>query len=190
MPLTTYTAGDVLTAASLNSNLKVAGGLQIVKAQTTFTAASSVTVDNVFTSSYTNYRIQIKYQTSTTGDLNMRVRVGGVSASGTNYNWQRIRGDSTTASAARNASTSWEIALASNGAFNSTTIIDIFSPQLAEPTLVTWTNNYNVAAYTTPKWNAAGGNHDLSTAYDGFELLPSSGTATGTYTVYGYNNTL
>ena len=58
MPLTTYTAGEVLTAASLNSNLKVAGGLQIVKAQTTFTASSSVTVDNVFTSTYTNYHLK------------------------------------------------------------------------------------------------------------------------------------
>ena len=34
MPLTTYTAGEVLTAASLNSNLTAAGGLQFIKSQT------------------------------------------------------------------------------------------------------------------------------------------------------------
>jgi hypothetical protein len=166
-------------------------GLVVVKAETSFSASSSVTADGIFTSSYTNYRINIKYTTSTTGDLLWRLRVGGVSASGANYNWERIRGDGATASAARNAAeTSVQIGKASNGAFNSTITLDVFDAQLATPTTYLWSNNYTVAAYNTPTYQSGAGNHDQSTAYDGLELLPASGTITGTYTVYAYGKSL
>jgi hypothetical protein len=47
MPLTTYTAGEVLTASSLNANFSFAAGagsLTLVKAQTIGSAVASVTV--------------------------------------------------------------------------------------------------------------------------------------------------
>ena len=40
-----------------------------VKAETAFSAAASVTVDNVFSSSYTNYRIMIACQCDRLGDF-------------------------------------------------------------------------------------------------------------------------
>lgn len=78
MALTTYTAGEVLTAASLNSNLSFAaksGGLVSVaptsvgktgasstatastNGQVTFGLCETLLLNGVFTSDYANYRI-------------------------------------------------------------------------------------------------------------------------------------
>ena len=50
MPLTTYTAGEVLTAASLNANFSfaAASGLTLISTTTIGTTVSSVTVSNAF----------------------------------------------------------------------------------------------------------------------------------------------
>jgi hypothetical protein len=169
----------------------VTPGLVVVKAETAFAAASSSVADNVFTSSYTNYRVIIKYQTSTTNNLLMRLRVGGVSSGASSYNWNYIQGNDTTVNGVRlTAQTEWVMGDNTNGAFNSQSIIDFTSPQLAEPTLFSQTNNRSNGAYNTVRTNILQGNNTAATAYDGFELFVSSGTMTGNYTVYGYGKTL
>jgi hypothetical protein len=62
MPLTTYTAGEVLTAASLNDNFTFAaanppGGLTLITAQTIGSGVATVTVSSVFSATYENYKI-------------------------------------------------------------------------------------------------------------------------------------
>jgi len=191
MPLTTYTAGQVLTAQSLNDNFTFAannppGGLALVKAQTSFSAASSVTADNVFTSTYTAYRLVMRYSTSTTSSPLLKLRVGGSSAS-TDYNVQYLYVTNTTTTATRLASqTALQIAVFSNGSFDSVTIIDIVSPNVAAPTLFNFNNPVSQAAYTAPEYLMGGGNHSTATAYDGVELFVGSGNMTGHYTIYGY----
>ena len=178
-----YTSAQVVQAVPTGIN----SALVCVKAETAFTTSSSVTADNVFTSSYTSYRVIIKYQTSTTNNLLMRLRVGGSSSSAGNYNWNYIQGNDTTVNGARlTAQTEWIMGDNTNGAFNSQTIIDFISPQLAEPTLFSQTNNRSNGAYNTVRTNILQGNNSASTAFDGFELLVSTGTMTGNYTVYGY----
>ena len=190
MPLTTYTAGEVLTAASLNANLSFAssnGGLVCVQAETAFTTASSVSKDNVFTSDYTNYRLMIRTQAG--GNINniLQLRVGGVTATAGNYNSQTFLASGTVLAGARNSSvTSFSLA-GVNGAFFTVYIVDIFAPALASPTSFIMQSANADGAYTTPYLYHYGGNHSLSTAYDGFVFTPSSSTLTGTYTVYGYS---
>ena len=120
MPLTTYTAGEVLTAASLNDNFSFAssnGGLVCVQAETAFSAVADVTADGVFTSAYTNYRILLRYFCSTTGDVDMRFRVATVDTSA-NYNYQRITASSTTIATLNiNGSGSAQIGQDTNGTF-------------------------------------------------------------------------
>jgi hypothetical protein len=198
MPLTTYISGEVLTAASLNANLVFAAanppasnaGLVCVKAETAFSAATSVTADSVFTSTYTNYLINFKFQGSTTNDALLKLRVGGVSAS-TNYNYQELTGNGATASAARSASqTSFVLGTNTNGAFNSYVQINLSSPQLAEPTLIKNDMDISNGAYTGPITRHFYGNHSTATAYDGVEFLCATGTITGSYTIYGYSKTV
>ena len=165
-------------------------GLVVVKAETAFTAASSVTADNVFSSTYTAYRLVVRYQTSTTSSPLLKLRVGGSSAS-TNYNLQYAYVQNTTFTGTRLASqTSLQIGVFSNGAFDCVTIVDIVSPNVASPTLFNFNNPTSQAAYTTPEYLIGGGNHSTATAYDGIELLVGSGNMTGHYTIYGYGKTV
>jgi hypothetical protein len=196
MPLTTYTANEVLTAASLNNNFTFAaanpiGGLVCVKAQTTFTAASTITADSIFTSTYKNYVLQINYTAG--GDLALQMRVGGVTASGGNYNEQLLQVNSTTVSGSRTAAaTSFDLASSSGGSLFNFAQMTFFQPQIAAVTGFHNFSHYNNSStYAQPLRRDWFGNHDLSTAYDGFIItVGGGGTATGTYAVYGYGLTV
>lgn len=163
-------------------------GLQMVKAETSFSAASSITVDNVFTSEFRNYSLLVNFTTSSTGVLNLRLRSGGTSAA-TNYNY--IQGyflTSSAAAATATSQTSFLIGGDTNGSFLSVANVLVAGPNVAQPTILYSQNPRHATNYTSPQLNLIHGSHTTSSAYDGFEMLTSSGTATGTYTVYGYRN--
>jgi hypothetical protein len=165
-------------------------GFVCVKSETTFTGATTVEADSVFSSAYTNYKMFIRYQTSSTGDIYLRLRASGVSATGANYNSQLVAGTGAAASGFRETSqTSMYVGDDSNGAFWSTIELTIYAPNVAEPTLVTSINNRNTGAYTANTSQVFAANHTLSTAYDGVQITLGSGTITGAYTIYGYGKT-
>jgi hypothetical protein len=164
-----------------------AAGLVCVKAETAFTTASSVTVDNVFTSTYTNYLLVVRYFTSTTNNPSIQMRVGGVTAS-TNYNVQYFAGVNTVLDAGRaTAQTSAAIFRSTNGDFKTLSSLQINGPFLAEPTLFAIQSSCEDGAYTAPISQQNTGNHSTATSYDGFILSVATGTFTGIYTVYGYS---
>jgi hypothetical protein len=175
-----FTAGQVLTAAQMN----LVGWWKITTA--TFSATSAVNVDNVFTSDYRNYAIVLEYTTSSTNNLQMQLRVGGVSAA-TNYNIQAFNASSTVLTGSRSASTTVvNVGYSTNGSFTSTALVYVFRPQLAEPTDFTVLGGENFGAYTVPIIRYDHANHSASTAYDGFGLIVAGGqTTTGRYIVYG-----
>lgn len=161
------------------------GGLAVVKAETAFTTASSITADNVFSTTYNNYLLIVRYTSTTGSSIAIKMRVGGVSAS-TNYNIQNLSVTSTTVTGARYSSqTSFNIGEGSGGSFISTSSTTINGPALAEPTSFISLGNTSNAALTAPYMSNNYGNHSTATAYDGIEIFPGSGTMTGTYTIYG-----
>ncbi len=122
MPLTTYTAGEVLTASSLNANFSFAalsGGLVPIvptsvavgsgtgtanaNGQVTFTTASSVSLNGVFSATYKNYLVIFNEDTaSTTSAIQFRMRLAGTdNSTASSYRTQYIRATTTTVSAAR-----------------------------------------------------------------------------------------
>jgi hypothetical protein len=108
------------------------------------------------------------------------MRVSGVDNSSSIYKRQFLRAISTTVSGSYDTSTE---TLATNIATESAqAFIEIFSPALAAKTRIA--SNFSggdinfLGLYYTL--------HDTATAYDGFSLIPSSGTITGTIKVYGY----
>jgi hypothetical protein len=161
-----------------------------VKAETAFTTASSVTADNIFTSTYTNYRIMFRQLGTSNTTTEFRLRVGGVNATASNYNQQRLTGGGATASASATTGQGYFQVLGPNGAFICTYIFDLFSP--AEAAVTTFLTQQVKAdgAYTVQSTESIYGNHTLTTAYDGFALAPQAGTVTGTYTVYGYGKSV
>lgn len=160
--------------------------LVVVKAETAFTTASSVTADNIFSATYRSYKMVINYTTSTTNRINARLRVGGASTSTTTYNSQSLDADNTTISGGRGSSeTSVGIATSTNGTFNASCEVMIYNPFIATPTTFASTQIYSSGALTSPGINIRGGNQTGSTSFDGIELLVSTGTMTGNYTIYG-----
>jgi hypothetical protein len=162
-------------------------GLVCVKAETAFSAVASVVCDDVFSSSYTAYKLIIRSTMTTNTSFNLKLRVGGVAAS-TNYNVQNLIVGNTAIVATRDtAATSFGIGSGSTGTFFQSNECLITGPALAEGT--TFMNHFqnSDAAYNVPLIKLNYGNHSTATAYDGFEINAATGTMTGVYSVYGFS---
>jgi hypothetical protein len=164
-------------------------GFVCVKAETAFTSVASVTADNVFTSGFTNYRIIVTGTNSVATNLRYKLRVGGVSSSA-NYNTRYQYSDPAGVSTGQDGVTTagliggeWNPELDALSA-------DFYGPFVAAPTSFFSTNTVSRSSYGTPVMYISGGNHNSATAYDGIELFPSTGTMTGSYTIYGYSKTV
>ena len=163
-------------------------GLVCVKAETAFSAVASVTADSVFTSTYTNYKIVMNYTTNSTLGTLCKLRVGGVSAS-TNYNTFYAASQGWSVGTVL-ANSTFVLGDYSNGAFNCNQILEIQQPAIATGTTF-WSNaTTSRGSYSTPYPQYTIGNHSTATAYDGIEFLVSSGTMSGTYTIYGYSKAI
>jgi len=176
-----YTSGQVVQAVPTGIN----SALVCVKAETAFTSVTSITADNVFTSSYTNYLLIINATAGTNSDTTYRLRVGGVSAS-TNYNVQQLDVSSTSVAAIRVTGQTSAL-ITAIGTVSSTIRLELYGPQLAAATTSLSTSNYGVSGGLILRSHAH--NHTTATAYDGIEILASN-AITGTYTIYGYSKTV
>jgi len=172
------------TAAAASSS-----GLVCVKAETSFSAVTSVTADNVFTSTYRNYLVQLQFVTSAENDVVMKFRASGTATS-SGYNRQLATFEATTSFVSELASQSSYLIGHSNGTFYNQFNINLYAPQITQPTVI---NNFftaPVANYTTIFIGQNGGVQTDSTAFDGIEWSVATGTFTGVYAIYGYSKTV
>jgi len=182
-----YTSAQVVQAVPTGIN----SALVCVKAETAFSAVSSVTADSVFTSTFTNYKIILNYTTSTTNNVGLRFRASGSSVSTATYNSQGFFANDTTLTGARSTGlTNLDVGVNSQGSFNSFSEITILRPNVATPTTMFALVNYNSGAYTSQRLANYAGNQTESTQFDGIELLVATGTMTGSYTIYGYGKSV
>ena len=187
MAIKTFTTGEVLTASDTNTYLANAGLVYVTS--TTFTTSSQVNVDNCFTSTYDNYLILIKNHGSVAGGFTRwRLRVGGANAAGSDY--YRYGYTTTSASAGLTAynggaETSWlpNSEYGTTAAESCMTEVSVYNPALAanRTTMTIEVNNSSGAS----RYSLTG-MHAQAVAYDGFSIIPNSGTITGSLTVYGY----
>ena len=159
-------------------------GLKVVKAETAFSAVSSVTADSVFTSAYTNYRILITSATTAgTPQMNITLRAGGVAAT-TNYNFQQAIFSGASVTPSSTASTTSFV-----GGLTTSTVswwmIDFFNPQATAATQMIMSMS-QTGLQSWLYW----GNNTNATSYDGIGFAPASSTITGSYTIYGYGKAL
>ena len=206
MALTTYTAGEVLTAASLNSNFSFAaqsGGLVSVaptsvgktgasstatasiNGQVTFTLCETLLLNGVFTSAYSNYRIVFSGFASTGASLLARMSVGGTPSTAASYNRQQIVASNTALAGVRDTgATSWTVANNINTTDGDNFSMDIFNPQAAKNTTL---NVLSFSPAAGSYWQSIGAYFTAATVFDGIQFFPSTGNFSGTITVYGYN---
>lgn len=161
------------------------GGLVVVQPETALSAAATLTLDNCFTSSYTNYRLHINGTGAATSPALFQLRVGG-SAAATNYNRQVFESLGASSSSFQSTNqTSITIGFIETD-FRNSIIVDIFQPAQAQ-----FTNFYiqNLLTSGSSTTNIAldiiYGLHSAATAYDGF-ILTFGTNVTGSYTLYGY----
>ena len=183
MPLTTYTAGQVLTAASLNSNFSAAGGLQFIKEQTIGSAVSSVTVTGAFSADFDNYYVTVVGGSSSTSPAGLYMTLGSTA---TNYYFalQTLTYAGVAGTAVGNNTTYFycgEGATASLGVN-----LGIQNPFNAKNTMFTMV----LGAPRTAGYSLYGnGFLNDTTSYTAFTITPSAGTLTGgVIRVYGYQN--
>lgn len=162
-------------------------GLELVKAQTVGSGVSSVNVTSVFSSTYNNYVISYSNITASDNGNAMLIRMLAGTTPTTNgfygntfYIGNAFSGALTNAT---QVNSSFGEVGCMTSTFKNASTCQIQQPFLSTQTLLQFSavdNNY---------WRFGSFVVNNSTSYDGFQLLPNSGTMTGgTICVYGYRN--
>jgi hypothetical protein len=177
-------ASQVLTVASgvpsWETPAASASGLTLIST-TAFTTTPSLSLNSIFSATYTNYRVIINLTSAASdGGMRLRLRVGGTDATGSNYLTRNIYIDgNSTVSAAYSTQTSSFIGSAD--AAGNIIITDFLNPYSTKFTYITGQN----LSGTNSQMN--GLVHNLANSYDGFTLYNTgSVNMTGTVSVYGY----
>jgi hypothetical protein len=191
-PAGSATSGQVLTAGTAGTttwSTPTGAGLVLINT-TTFTGATTVSFANdTFTTTYDNYRILLNVSASSGNPvINFRMRLAGTDNSGSSYSWAGYQ--SQAGSLAVDAATSQTSAklFENYGAYANLNYAgwDLFSPKLAVPTKYTILSSGAATAGQFESYSL-NGFHDVSTAYDSLSVIPSTGTITGSYAIYGYS---
>ena len=159
-------------------------GLVLISSQS-FSAASAVSINNCFTSTYENYLIKILATNSSASNFLTRLRTSSDDTAA-NYSDQLLYGSGATAAANRaSGQTYWRTGYAGTSDSGSVTI-ELFAPNLAVATK----GNFAGCVFIGSTQEATYGSiaNSTTTQYSGFTVFPGSGTFTGTVRVYGYRN--
>ena len=170
------------TAWVMLGDLDTPGGLQLIKTQTIGTTVSSVTVSDVFSSEFDNYRVDVSGgSASTAGALRLTL---GSTTTGYYYAANYVTWANSAASVAGSNAAFHLVGEFVAASLSAST--DIFSPYLAEETFF---RGQSVAMSTGGYYVVQGGYLNNTTSYTAFTLAASTGTMTGgTIRVYGYRN--
>lgn len=176
----TFTAGQVLTAAQMN----LVGLWRINGGTTMF-------YDNVFTSDYRNYKINFSLTNSTNQLIYFRFRSGGADNSTLNYYdvVQGVQINGTANNILQSAQSAFSLGYAGNSeALRLSGTIDVISPQTATNHFILGTGSSPDSTFSRAMILNYASYFGATTQFDGFKILPNSGTITGVVQIYGYRD--
>lgn len=152
-----------------------------------FTSVTSLSLNNVFTSSYKKYLILYEFTCSTTITFTMRMRANGSDNTATQYGVGRFYRINTTTGAQNLLESSLTATPDVYGKYQGS--LTLMNPATAVQThgFGNTTGSTSVSANTNNAQQIYQFAHLVATAYDGFSILPSSGNITGTVQVFAYN---
>ena len=188
------TNGQVLTADSTQADGVIwstpSAGLTLINS-TTFSGATSFAIDNVFTSTYSNYLIQTNFTSSGSTDqmLQMRLRAGGSSYTGADYIADGTRAYPSAVAYFGGTKQQFELHnISSVNANNASHTFNLLGPNLVNRTQIhSMGHGYTSVTFGTNSI-CQSGSHGVSAAMDGFTLFVTSGNIAGTVKIYGYQN--
>jgi len=188
MAVKTFTS-ERITSADINTYLTNSGLVYVTGAS--FSAASSVSVNNCFTSTYDNYKLMINISaTSLAGPLTLRYRTGGVDANGSIYYYAGLISYTNSAATGIPSSAGAQqqtfMSVQDPAYFPAHPItMEIMQPYLALRTFWTSQGMYSVNPVPYAFW--MNGVLNNTTSYDGFSIYNNGGgTISGSYRLYGY----
>jgi hypothetical protein len=158
---------------------------------TTYNTVASVSINDVFSTTYQNYQIVVAgaYGTSTGGVVTMRLRASGADNTSANYAYVGLTMANASGTLGTTGQTSAVVGYSGYDAVSSgwnSTIINVLRPFEAN-----WTHylssSQGVNSSSQDAYMTIGGNHRVATSYTGFTLLYPT-TQSGTIRVYGYKN--
>ena len=154
-------------------------------ASTGFAGASVIAMNNVFTSTYTNYRVVIENYNSASVGMTFQFRNGGTSRNDNEYRGQVTASYGSTSFIQGTVSTSFDLGAITAEGFYS---FDVFNPAIASNESFILGQGFgfqnNVSNFVQRNF---GMNYSVINGNDGFSIT-TSGTANATITVYGYRN--
>lgn len=181
---------DAGTVQLIPTSVSVGSGSATVNGngQVSFSGASSVTINGIFTSTYRNYYLTWESTGAAALYPNWRLAASGTANSTTNYQYQRYESALTGNSSQRNSNeTIFSMLTNSTTAFAGN--MYIFAPQVAEKTYIqSSTMAVFDSTFTAPSINLTCGVFNATTQFDGIQLLPNTSTITGTISIYGIRN--
>jgi hypothetical protein len=159
---------------------------------TTLTSVASVQINNVFTSAYTNYLVDVNITNTTLGgDFNVKLSNGGTPVSSSYSTAGGIFGVSGGSGSLSSLGTGRQ-AIANGVAATAPTLgkggfqLRFFQPNLAEITTMTCdgvvVSGSGIDTYVSRM------THYVATAYDGFQLIYTGTNMTGNVRIYGLRN--
>jgi hypothetical protein len=151
----------------------------------TASAATTLTMDSVFTSTYKNYLLVGSFDGSTDATVRIRFRTSGSDNATANYNYAVFYNPNSGSLSGAGGATGDDNGKFANHGSSGTCYFSatILNPQVSEQT--GWlSNGYRFSSARTDHF----GNFSATTAFDGFKLYPDAGTFTGTVRLYGLAN--
>jgi hypothetical protein len=156
-------------------------------ASATPSAAADVVFDSVFSSTYQNYLITGVLTGSADAGVQMRLRVGGVDLSGSNYSYTVLFNNTTSVSGTGGDIGQTSAKFTNSGSSGTSVFTSYMMNPFATAPTGYMTNQARFIGGSQARCDFYGGTN-LSNSYDGFKLYPDSGTFSGTIRIYGIAN--
>lgn len=152
---------------------------------TSVSSVSAIDVDSCFSATYRHYMIKLNLE-GAAATVGMFMRASGVTATASNYERQYISVNGTSATAGRSGGqASWSPAGETETASKNQTEIWVYSPFVSNSytqanIVMSGNNNIDTINYLDILFS-----HLVTASYDGFRINVSSGTVSGTVSVFG-----
>lgn len=163
-------------------------GMDLISSQAV-SSVTSVIFNNVFTSAYQNYLVNISLtDPASSQTMTMRMRASGTDSSASSYHTMTIGANAISQAQyiAGNAITNWVLGYNGNTS-NFFSTLTVFRPQEAVRTAISGTSVSNNSSYNAIIGWATNGWLDSTAQFDGFSILCAA-SFSGNIRVYGYRN--
>lgn len=155
----------------------------------TLAAATTASINGCFTTTYDSYLVRISSTSAAGVDFTVRLRASGTDASGAST--YAVTGPSQTGGTQTLnaiAAAQWPVTVGGANQIHKTELT-IEEPAISSQITTLKTRGFDLASPGGTSYvSSLMGYHNVLAAFDGFSLVVSTGTLTGSIRIYGYNN--